>query len=64
MVQYKGQNIGGAGILKSARGPRGRAVSSQRRENARMAEITIQSLLSGRGSKFMLDNIAEIDAKK
>lgn len=62
MVQYKGRNIGGSGILKSARGSRGRAAYSQMREYTRIAECTIQSLLNGRGSKFMIENIAKIDA--
>lgn len=59
MMYYKGEPIGGAGILKSAKGCR--ANLKLFREQA---AATKRELLSGRGSKYMLDEIAKIDKKE
>ena len=58
MMYYKGNPIGGAGIAKSAKGCR--ANLKLFREQA---AATKRELLLGRGSKYMLDEIAEIDRK-
>ena len=56
MLYYKGEPIGGAGISKRARGHRGNV--NMFRD---LAKAEKQAILSGRGSKYMLANIKEID---
>ena len=59
MMYYKGEPIGGAGILKSAKGCRANLNLFKEQ-----AAATKRQLLSGRGDKYMLDEIAKIDKEK
>jgi hypothetical protein len=52
MVQYKGENIGGASIMGPSKA-RGRAVQIQIKDNAQSAKSTIQSLLKLKGGDKM-----------
>jgi hypothetical protein len=60
MLQYKKRPIGGSGILRSTR-----VTGRYARENCklffRLAVSEIEAILSGRGSKYMLDAIHRID---
>jgi hypothetical protein len=60
-VQYKGQNIGGAGISREAKGPRGRGVWKQIQDYFRLGNIDIDVLLAGGGRQDMRTNIENID---
>ena len=64
MIQYKNQNIGGAGIHKNAKGSRGRAAASDREYYKEDAERTIQNLISGKGRQYIRENIEKIDIKE
>lgn len=56
MMYYKGQPIGGAGILKSAKGCR-----SNLKLFREQAAAEKRNLLAGRGSPLMMKYIREID---
>jgi len=60
-VQYKGTNIGGAGIADDAKGPRGSQAVKQLDENLRHGQIDIDNLLSGNGRPDMIEAIVQID---
>ncbi|HUS04438.1 MAG TPA: hypothetical protein VMY79_02820 [Dehalococcoidia bacterium] len=60
-VQYKGKNIGGAGIASDAKSPRGKAAWEQTQDNLEYGNMDIQAILSGNGRKDMLEVIARID---
>lgn len=62
MLFYKGQPIGGAGILHSARGPVGRQVAPQLAENKKDAETAIQNILVGNPGRIYKEAIEKIDA--
>lgn len=59
-VQYKGKNIGGAGIAGDAKGPTGRAASIQAQDYLRYGSRDIEAILAGHGRKDMLENISRI----
>ena len=61
MVQYKGKNIGGAGISKNAKSPVGQAATIQKMIYKVCAEAAINAVIKGCGSKHMLDSIHEIE---
>jgi len=60
MIKYKGENVGGASIMGPYKG-RGKAIYDQISDNVSCAKSTIRSLLEGRGCKYMIDRIKEID---
>jgi len=62
-IQYKGRNIGGAGIDKEAKSPRGRAVRKQIDDNLRHGQITIETILGGYGETRFSKIIAQIDSE-
>ena len=70
MIQYKGQNIGGASILSKYKGvgrpPRGFAsrAMQQAQENKTNAQTVIRSLILGNGPAHMLLSIDKIDAEE
>ena len=47
MLKYKGQSIGGAGILPGASGPTSKRGTKQIQENTRYAKIDIQNIMFG-----------------
>lgn len=61
MLKYKGQSIGGAGILSAARGPRGKGVPKQIAENMKDAEITIQNILDGNPGRIYKEAIDQVN---
>jgi len=63
IILYKGKPIGGAGILPSARGPRGRAVQKQLDDYQRQAEARIRNLLTGNTGRLMGEAIRKIDTQ-
>ena len=60
-VQYKGKNIGGAGISADAKAPTGRAAWKQTQDYLKYGDMAIQDILAGDGRKDMLEAIARID---
>lgn len=60
-ITYKGQNIGGAGIMGKFKG-RGRA--QQIKDYSDMAERDITSLISGSGQPYLYDAIDKINANQ
>jgi hypothetical protein len=63
-VQYKGHNIGGAGISREAKGPRGGQVHAQIQDYLKDGRSDIDAILSGRGRPDMLKCISEIDKEE
>ena len=61
ILRYKGQNIGGAGILSSACGPSGRGVPKQTKDYMEYAENAIQDILAGNPGRMLKEAIEEID---
>ena len=61
ILKYRGQSIGGTGILSSARGPRGRAVPKQIADYCKIAEITIQSIINGNPGRIYKEAIDQIN---
>lgn len=61
-VQYKEQNIGGAGISSDAKAPRGRAAWKQTQDYLSYGNEDCRAILEGHGRKDMLEAIARIDA--
>ena len=59
-VQYRGQNIGGAGISGEAKSPRGRAVWKQVQDYLSDGQADITAILNGTGQQRFLDEIARI----
>lgn len=49
MLSYKGHDIGGVGIARDARGPRGRQVAPQVAAYQKETEDDIRAILEGRG---------------
>jgi hypothetical protein len=47
-VKFKGQPVFGAGILDSARGPRGKAIQKQIKDYSRQAWVDIHAIIMGR----------------
>ena len=62
-VQYKGKNIGGAGIDADAKAPRGKAAWKQTEDNLKYGSMAIQDILAGNGRKDMLEAIASIEGE-
>ena len=62
MIQYKGKNIGGAGILGKFSG-RGRAVTKQRQDYAEDANREIRLIISGNGQARFYETIKKIDGQ-
>lgn len=60
-IQYKGQNIGGAGIAGDAKAPTGKAAWKQTQDYLHYGNMDIQAILAGHGRKDMLEVIARID---
>jgi len=63
-VQYKGKNIGGAGIDADAKAPRGKAAWKQTEDYLKYGSMAIQDILAGNGRKDMLEAIASIDKQE
>lgn len=63
MIYYKGKPIGGASTLNNGKSIRGRAATKQSQDYLDSASRAIDSLLSGGGHPFMVQNIKEIDKK-
>ena len=64
MIQYKGQNIGGAGISNDAPNPRGHHVRINLKYNGLSAEATIRAILHGMASTYMAETIQRIDKEE
>ena len=62
MLQYKGKNIGGAGILGKFSG-RGRAVTKQMQYYAEQANEEIQLIINGNGQARFYEVIRRIEAQ-
>lgn len=60
MIQFKGKNIGGAGIIGKYKG-RGRAKQVQIQSYKEQAERDIDELCNGRGQKRYRDILNSID---
>ncbi len=60
-IQYRGQNIGGAGISASARGATGKAAYKQVQDYLRMGNAEIEAILTGRGQKRFYEAMGRID---
>ena len=60
-VQYRGRNIGGAGISNEAPLPRGKAASKQIKDYLKEGEIDIDAILNGKGEPRFYDAIGKID---
>ena len=61
MIFYKGQSIGGGGILNTAKGPTGRQVVPQLLEYKKYAETAIQNILVGNPGRIYREAIEKID---
>jgi hypothetical protein len=61
MLQYKGQNIGGAGVKPDVPRARGRMVQLLRAENQQQAELAIRDMLEGRGLPYRIKAIEKIE---
>ena len=62
-VQYKGRNIGGAGIRADAKAPRGLGARAQVQTYIHYGQLEISYILDGHGRPDMLKEIARIDAE-
>jgi hypothetical protein len=60
MIKYKGQNIGGAGVLGRPK-QHWRHARSNRRDNAQHAHDAINALVNGQGESRFLAVIKTID---
>jgi len=63
MIQYKGQNIGGAGISKDALSPRGRAAKKQISDYHQLIKLEIDALIRGTGQPRFLEAIKNIEER-
>ena len=61
MIQYKGKNIGGTGIIGKYKG---RNKTRQINDYKQQAEKTIDELCNNRGYQYMVNKIQEIDCEE
>jgi hypothetical protein len=63
-VQYKGHNIGGAGISGAAKGPTGRQANKQVQDYLKYGNMDIDAILAGHGRPDMVAEVNKIDSIK